>query len=113
MSKHQVWIQTTTGEERVSSSLQLSDHTTEGNQGRDLEVRTVTEAMEGDAYWLAVMACLAFFLTASRTTITGVTLPSVGWALSHQSNQAILVGDVFSVELPFSQILLACVKLKK
>ena len=39
----------------------------------------------GVAYWLAPHGCSACFLIEPRTTSPGMTVPTMGWALPHQS----------------------------
>lgn len=69
---------------------------------------------------LSGLLSLLFFIQ-HQTTYLGVTLPTVGWAIPHQSIQKIphsLVyrkspGDTFSVRVPSSWMTLTCIKLTK
>jgi hypothetical protein len=54
-------------------------------QDRNLEAGAEAEAMEGAAYWLALMDCSACFLIAPRDTCPGVALPTGSWDPLHQS----------------------------
>jgi hypothetical protein len=69
-------------------------------QGRDPEAAADTEAKEGAAYCLLPMACSTCFLIEPRTTCPGMSPPTMGWALLHQS----LIKKMF-YKLAYSPIL--------
>lgn len=92
-------------------------------QGGSLETGSEAEAIEEHCYaGLLTVACLACFLIPLRTTYPGVGLSTVGSALLYQllikkmihrlAYRAIRWG-IFSIALSSSQMVLACVKLKK
>jgi hypothetical protein len=79
-----------------------------GNQGRNLEAGT-----EAEPYCL--LACSTWFITAPRTTSPEVASSVVSWVLPHQLAIKCTMGQsgggIFSVEVPSSQMTVACVKL--
>jgi hypothetical protein len=100
---------------QLTLSTLLHHHRKSGQeltQGRNLEVETDAEAMEGCCllacfHWLAQ---LAFF---SWTTRPGMAPPTMGWALPALWKSLIAGshGGISSREAPFSVITPACVKL--
>ena len=76
--------------------------------------------MRSAAYRLAPMTFLACFLIETGTTSPGVAPLTMGWAPPHQSLRKCPTGlriaqsyrDIL-IEVPSSQMMLACVKLTK
>jgi hypothetical protein len=55
------------------------------NQAETWKQELMQRPWRDGAYWLAPMACSAFFLIESRTTCPGIAPPTMGWALPNQS----------------------------
>jgi hypothetical protein len=77
----------------------------EGSPGRKLEVAAEAEKME-DAHRLALNGLLSLWFLQCRQSAHQTTA-LIEWPRSQSD------GDIFSIEVPSSQMTLACVKLAK